>query len=223
VRQDGTAKSVQMLTSDLYAARDPAFYGPCSKGHRLWKSFRRSNPKELVPDGYGLMTVDFDHRWIGHAQNYTHPFTMFSSMLTDEYPIDKHPRLRSSRKHQFYTPIAEFQRLWAKTSEDARAYILSKDLADGAWGWATILLSPPQGWTQEHFQEDTHGWLAFARAIRTRGWQLSPAETHGWDEYLSDHGVELDLSAALCADDSLIRLEKDTPKSASSSSKLPRI
>lgn len=162
-------------TADFFAGKGAV--------HEDWK---KAVPRLFAPIDYGLVAVDYDHKWVGSVQDYTHLDTQFFSGI----------RYRRETEHA-KTELSKLFRagrlLEVKGFED-----VGLPGSDGFDAWFSALMqasksrdehslqvkvAPPKGWTVVHFPGNRQGWEEFTKHLVRRGWQFSDEDMSAWEEF----------------------------------------
>ena len=179
------------------------------KDHWFLNQNRNHLPEALYPDGYGLMVIDFDTKWIGHCQGYTDPSNFFQTELflscsgcivgleKKDLPHSlfmKAWKAGAIQTMQFYDenneiihqPISkpftfQNQTIQLDNQEKMRHFISQREI-----GMPIFFQYEPQGWTFERFKENFNGYFDFFKKLLELGFDMQ-FSLENWKSFVSKY------------------------------------
>ena len=165
----------QVCTADFFSNKGPF--------HQEWPTM----PKvAFAPIDYGLVAVDFDQRWIGSVQDYTHMDTQFFSGLLyrgegAKAKVELGKLLAAGR----LKGLSDIEGVELPDGQDFDAWFkhLMKQARKQQAHALRAQVAPPKGWTIEHHPNSKEGWSAFVKDLARHGWEFSSRDIAQWEEY----------------------------------------
>lgn len=208
--KNGETQIVEAHTFELKHIHDLDFLNETGVGDAACafdSIFKTRHHESLSPGGYGLVVIDFDHKWVGAAQEYTSIGSFLGCVIHAQNFI--HFKNQSTKKSK------------VKPLPDSELYFLEKMwdagyLKQGIWDdgknvpslfsqrsidtfdrlieacnydnpspfgeLGSILIEHPE-WTFQNFNENLEGWLEFGKTLIDRGFEMG-GEIQHWVEFL---------------------------------------
>lgn len=103
-RRDGQTWVVNVELHELEVVQDLDYLQNAEITHHWFRQkIKDVNPTRFHPKGHGLMVVDFDQKWIGHAQGYFNPteFHLWTLLMSKDEGKDNGPSPRQLFRKAF--------------------------------------------------------------------------------------------------------------------------
>lgn len=162
----------QVVTADLYRQENSVF--------SVWA---QEPPQVFAPQGYGLVVVDFDTRWVGSIQGYAR-LDQARMQLNDEKDIEQLRQLWHEGRvtSNMDDPTNSIPR--SEGFDDYIKKLKRQQHRNNPCREVKFGVDPPQGWKIQEFSRAPSGWHGFAQSLVGRGFAFSDQEWAAWDSFL---------------------------------------